>query len=82
MKIPCGYYIAKTRSMHGDRLRARLARIIWRSLGHRAPGRFDGVTVSGYRVIVVMRSFFNMRTVCYPPCSAFQVDDVARFTIE
>jgi hypothetical protein len=40
-----GYYLAATRQRCGDPLLARLARLLWHALGHRAPSRVDGASV-------------------------------------
>ncbi len=57
-----GYYLAATRTRHGDPLLARLARLFWRALGHRVPSRVDGASVwttdSGFEVRIVARDLF------------------------
>jgi hypothetical protein len=40
-----GYYLAQTRTRHGDPDLSRLSRLLWRQYGHRVPTRVDGVSV-------------------------------------
>lgn len=59
-----GYYIAHSRTRHGDPELARLARLLWRAFGHRAPSRVDGVSVwtteEGLTAKLVARDLFNV----------------------
>ncbi len=74
-----GYFIAQRKERHGDPEFAQLAEEAWARTGHTTPGRCDGVRVyetdDGPRVTrVTMRDLFALRTVCYPPCAPYTVD--------
>ncbi len=68
-----GYYLAASRTHHGDPLTARLARLIWRRYGHRPPGRFDGVSIWGSTVRLVARDLFTKVSKRYVPAPPFEI---------
>lgn len=79
-----GYYIAATRKMHGDPLCARLARLLWRARGHRAPGRYDGVSIwidpkGQLKARIIARDLFARRTVQYPNAKPFEIDQYVTY---
>lgn len=72
-----GYYIAAKRKRYGNEDLARLARLIWRKFGHRAPSRVDGVSIwqtsTGFLVRLIIRDLFAEAAVGYPPYPKFSV---------
>lgn len=75
-----GYYLPATRSRHGDPNLARLARILWRKLGHRHPSRVDGVSIwlgeAGYVVRLMARDLFGNDVRGFGDYPAFEVPGV------
>ncbi len=75
-----GYYLAATRTRHGNPELARMARLVWRKLGHRGPSRVCGASVwttpSGYEVRIIARDLFGDATVQYKPYPPFTVPRV------
>ena len=55
----CGYFLAGPRKRMGDQELAGAALLAWRSLHHRNPTRYDGVTVyesvDGTTTVLVVR---------------------------
>lgn len=72
-----GYYLAARRLRRGDPQLARLARLIWRSRGHRHPARYDGVslwlTSEGIEARIIARDLFSEAVASFPPHAPFPV---------